>query len=114
MTLIENPNIVCIDIDDTLVYWNTPLDPNQKLKYFDIYTDYGKEVLAVNEKILEDIDRHRLRGHFIVIWSQGGNEWCKAVCTSLGITDKINMIMSKPKWYIDDLPADSWMKRIIP
>jgi predicted HAD superfamily phosphohydrolase YqeG len=112
MNVIDNENIVCVDVDDTIVYWNTPADPDGKLKYFDIETKNGMEVMAVNESTIRDINRHYLQGHYIIVWSQSGKDWAKAVCDSLGITKKVSAVMSKPKWYIDDLPADEWMTRI--
>ena len=53
----------------------------------------------------------KARGHYVVVWSQGGYQWARAVCETLGITDLVDEVKTKPKWIIDDLPPSVWMTR---
>jgi hypothetical protein len=108
MILIDNPNVIFFDVDDCIVLWNPPPDPDGKLKYFDIETPHGIQVLPVNQSTIDDLIQHHMQSHYVVVWSQGGHEWAKQVCDSLGITKKVNMIMNKPKWIVDDLPTTAW------
>jgi len=55
--------------------------------------------------------RHKIRGSTIIVWSAGGAAWAKKAVEALGIEELVDIIMCKPRWYVDDLPADEWMKR---
>lgn len=105
---IPNENILCIDIDDTLVMWDNPHQLDTGIT-IDCYG--SKFTLIPNEENIASLKRHKLRKHFIIVWSQGGVEWAKDIVKLLQLEDFVDMVCTKPKWYIDDLPADSWMKR---
>jgi hydroxymethylpyrimidine pyrophosphatase-like HAD family hydrolase len=107
---IENEHVICIDIDDTLIYWQSQGDrPTVTIKSL-----WREGTFEVNQKMLENIEQHYQRKHFIILWSQSGYEWCQAVASALKIEDKIDLCMTKPFVAYDDLPLDEWCRRIIP
>lgn len=110
MKIITNPHSTFIDIDDTVVYW----DKTGNRKTVVVETSWTKEELEVNENMLNTINQLYLRGFFIVLWSQSGHEWCEAVAKALNIQDKIDLCMTKPGFFYDDIPIESWGRRIIP
>lgn len=110
MKTISNPHVTFIDIDDTLVYWEKTGDKPAVT----VETPWICERLEVNQKMINNIDQLHVRGFYIVLWSQSGHEWCEAVAKALKIEDKINMCMTKPGFFYDDLPIEAWGRRIAP
>jgi hypothetical protein len=53
--------------------------------------------------------KHKARGHKIVVWSAGGWEWAKSVVETLELTEIVDLVMSKPAWFYDDIPSSSFM-----
>lgn len=88
--IIDSDKVVFVDVDDTLVMWNgANYKPHQK------HIDYVKA--------------SKKRGHRIVVWSAGGWEWASTIVESLGLTDYVDLIMSKPAWFLDDKEASHFM-----
>lgn len=92
MNKISNDVIVCFDVDDTLIMWK------------------GENYTA-DPKHVESLIRHAKRHHFVVVWSAGGVSWADQIVKELGLEPYVDQIMSKPRWYCDDKPADKWMER---
>jgi hypothetical protein len=104
--LVENTSIITFDVDDTLVMHEPPsqYSPTIKIEYF------GNDVYVTpNEWIINQLKYHANRGHFVIVWSQQGFEWVDAVIKSLNLEDYVNLKMSKPRCYYDDLPSQEWM-----
>lgn len=104
--ILENDNVTCFDVDDTLVLWDVPagLDANRIE-----FSNYGyTERLLPHDKHIKCLKQLKFRGHAVVVWSAGGWEWAKEVAIRLGIIDDIDIIMCKPKWMVDDLPPNEW------
>lgn len=52
----------------------------------------------------------------IIVWSAGGAIWADQVVEALGLTDCVDVCLSKPTWYLDDrrdagfaLNDDAWI-----
>jgi len=102
---------VFFDIDDTLVSWErynqSQYDENM-IGFID--PDDGKTYyLDVIHENVEALKRHKLRGHTIILWSQGGAEWCKEVAEKLKIDKSVDAYIRKPVWFYDDIPANEFM-----
>jgi hypothetical protein len=41
-----------------------------------------------------------------MVWSAGGVQWAKTVVNTLGLADYVDLIITKPSKFVDDLPAD--------
>lgn len=107
MKIIENEKIICFDVDDTLVMWNHPTsddaiyvtDPND-----------GQECRLVPHRFhVNLLKKHRGRGYSIVVWSQGGYMWAYQVIKALKLERYVDIIMTKPLKYVDDLNCPEWM-----
>lgn len=131
MIVIPCKQTTFFDVDDTLVMWNaTPEQLEQRGVDFecpgslvDIDND-GNESFAPAWKTrllphryhIEQLKKHKMRGHTIVVWSAGGWDWAAAVIKALGLESFVDLVISKPTWAYDDLqpnefiPKPSWKK----
>ena len=62
----------------------------------------GDIIFRVNHEIINDIKLCKVRGHVVVIWSQGGSSWAAKVIAALGLSSYVDICMAKPSWYVDD------------
>ncbi len=109
MNVFSSENIVCFDVDDTLVMWNIPVGHEGKTKLFN---NFGyAEWLLPHEAHIKLLKQFKVRGQFVIVWSQGGHQWATEVVKHLGLEEWVDLVMAKPKWIVDDLPPSAWMKR---
>jgi len=91
MQVLKKSKVLFVDVDRTLIVWEEGC----------IWHPH-KEHLAL-------IEQFWYQNHGIVVWSAGGVEWAEKAVRLLGIEDKVDLIISKPDWYVDDLPAQTFM-----
>lgn len=127
MKVLKNTNTVWFDVDDTLVKWGScPEEERQYLipitcpvgKVFDEEGNESEspswtEYLRPHRKHIEQLKRHKLRGHKVIVWSQGGGEWAEAVVKALQLEQYVDLVTSKPTWVYDDLPCQEYMGKNI-
>ncbi len=89
------------DVDDTLIMWSVE-DGENTIKLNGVS-------VVINEANINALKKHAMRGHTIIVCSAGGASWAKAVVDALGLQDLVDVIMEKPMWYYDDLPANAFM-----
>ena len=112
MEVLNSSKIVFCDVDDTLVMWDwRAIDPEGKglMEIVNPDTNRAEHVMP-HFRHIELLKQFHVRGHTIIVWSQGGAEWAGNVCRALGIEDMVHLAMNKPDWYIDDLPSSAFMK----
>jgi hydroxymethylpyrimidine pyrophosphatase-like HAD family hydrolase len=116
---------VFCDIDDTLVMWNAT---NQELDERGVlvtcpgslvsvdpdtgeslYSPEWTERLLPHRKHIEQLKKHKMRGHTIVVWSAGGVDWAYAAANALGLAGIVDLAIGKPAYYYDDLLPDQFM-----
>lgn len=104
MIYIDSQTTAFFDCDDTLImHDNTkPYD----LAISDPYEEGFIINCRVHQRHLKLLKDFKARGYVIVVWSAGGAPWAKAVVDALGIQAHVNLVMSKPLKYVDDLHAD--------
>jgi phosphoserine phosphatase len=61
---------------------------------------------------IEDIKRHKARGHLVCVWSAGGSEWAEAAVKALKLEKYVDLVIAKPTWVIDDLEPNQFLKRV--
>lgn len=107
MLVLKSDLVVYCDIDDTLVKWNYTKEEEDKAVIFD---NFGFKTPLVPHLVhIEQLMKHKARGHTVAVWSQGGWEWALEVVKVLGLEDYVDLVVSKPKWFYDDLPASAFM-----
>jgi hypothetical protein len=105
MIVIEDLPTVYFDVDDTLVLW-----PEFGSEDFGYTLDLGAGIFVrPHEFHIQKLKEHKVRGHKVVVWSQGGSEWAEKVCKALGIEAYVDVVISKPRWFYDDLPASAFL-----
>lgn len=121
------------DVDDTLIMWNLPAaddpdvieiecptsrterallemddagDLNPETPTETVSVGSWKQRVKPHKKHIAQLKQHFLRGHTIIVWSAGGWEWAEAAVRALGLQDFVHLVIEKPVWYYDDLPAN--------
>ena len=107
MKIIKNENVLCVDIDETLIVSTDDKDA----KTCPIWDQVTKSFLAVqpHKPHIRLLHEEKSRGRFIIVWSRGGHAWAEAVVKGLGLLGTVDLIMSKPYAYIDDKPINEWL-----
>lgn len=96
---VNADRVSMFDVDETLVRMEHQEDGTVKIVPIMEHVKLLKEFAA--------------RDFFIVVWSDGGAEWAKEVVELLNLTNFVDLVLSKPLWYIDDREANDWvMKRV--
>lgn len=110
MKVIENDLIVYFDVDDTLVMWKDPIYKPQPgaIEIVD-KTDGTRVFLTPHHKHIELLKKYKARGYEVKVWSGGGWAWAESVIRTLGLTEFVDEVSSKPIKYVDDLPCQEWM-----
>ena len=45
----------------------------------------------------------------MICWSAGGFDWCAAVIKALNLENYVDLVISKPCYYYDDLKPEEFM-----
>lgn len=114
MEIVENENTVFFDIDDTLILHIHPdiaTDKYEELGYIKFIDSYERGIFYAKPskkhiKLLKDYDS---RGFFVIAWSGNGFEHARNVIEQLNLFKYVDLIMTKPRVYVDDLKCDEWM-----
>ena len=114
MITVGDKPVVCFDVDDTLIMWSkshgSEISEDKKINIIHNALAFSSEF---HQEHVNNIIRHKQRGHFVVVWSAGGGEWAETAVKALKISKYVDICMSKPSWYVDDMPCESWMgKRV--
>jgi len=78
---------VCIDVDYTLI--NPDGSVNQTMR---------KAIIGLKEKYGDRVD--------IVVWSTGGKKYAREAVDKAGISEYVDIVMSKPIYIVDDCGED--------
>lgn len=110
MKIIESEQILCVDIDDTLIMWdkNSVHEDTPTIAIKDPYEDSLIHVYP-HEAHIKLVKDKKARGSKIIVWSQSGYKWAEAVIKAVGLESHVDMVMTKPSAYIDDLPCQEWL-----
>ena len=135
MKVLPCSQTVFCDVDDTLVMWHRPAadDPDaieitcptssclraineQELGWEVDPTEVvtvreWTERLKPHKKHIEQLKKHKLRGHTVIVWSAGGWEWAEAVVRALKLEQYVDLVIEKPTWVYDDLPPNEYMPK---
>jgi len=103
MNKIQQPRVVTVDVDDTLLMWDYHDIPHNEDELITFEDSYGQWKLLPHKKHIEFIKNLKHQGYGIVVWSAAGNDWAEEAVKMLGIEYLVDGCMSKPEFAIDDL-----------
>lgn len=119
MQVFKTDQVVTVDVDDTLVMWpqtinRFPYDQTHTAPYegsvaFPDPYDGSTNYLMPHQKHIDLIKKFKGRGYLIIVWSAGGNLWAESVVKTLGLESFVDIVLSKPSKYVDDLNCEKWM-----
>jgi len=99
---------VYFDVDNTLLEWKSCSKDDQhaiKMSNDNNFTFYKKPINANIDALIE----HANAGHIVIVWSKGGVEWATDVVRALKLENHVDIVLSKPDWYYDDMDAICWL-----
>jgi hypothetical protein len=96
---------IFFDVDDTLVLWGK--EKNPACLNFTLQGISYK--LLPHYKHIDLLKKCWKDGYKIVMWSGSGEDWCDEVCRVLELDEFVDVKLTKPKYYVDDLKADQFL-----
>ena len=108
--ILDSDMTVFCDVDGTLV--SVTLAEDLPKNWKNDYIQVGDAFWYLYKNNIKYLKTTRNRGHKIVVWSAGGVKWGKEVVEVLGLTNYVDIIMAKPRWYLDDLKAEEFMPEV--
>jgi hydroxymethylpyrimidine pyrophosphatase-like HAD family hydrolase len=103
--IIGNEATICIDVDDTLIFWDensygessdearVPIvDPNDGMT-----TNH-----TVHFRHVQFLKKQYHKGFTVIVWSASGAKWAGAVVKALGLEKYVTACLTKPCKYVDD------------
>jgi hypothetical protein len=104
--LSDKPTLY-VDVDDTLVMWNAHEAAEGAAENDFLNLPSAGEIVTVfpHRPHINILRQFKARGQNVVVWSQGGSDWAETVVKALGIEHLVDAIVTKPNWFIDDIPA---------
>lgn len=126
MIVVPCKNAVFFDIDDTVAMWNaTPVElmtrgieitcPGSLVSIDEDGTQgfapEWKQLLLPHRRHIEQLKKHKMRGHTVIVWSAGGYDWAAAVVKAFGLESFVDLVISKPTWMYDDLQPAEFMPK---
>lgn len=106
MKTIRSEKLVFVDIDDTLILWNST-GKGVEVSFKD---PYSKDILTAyqHDNNIRLLKEKYKRGYTVIVWSQGGWPHAQAVIKALKLQKYVHLVMSKPSCYIDDKTVCDW------
>jgi len=98
---------VYVDVDDTLVLWDVSAHPEGEAISVDFagYTTH----LVKHTKNINLVIKFAKLGYDVIVHSQTGHDWAEAISQAIGLDEYVKAYATKPKFYIDDLDASTWI-----
>lgn len=113
MILITEGQSFDVDVDDTLILWDRS---NPAYKHLPVVTIplplIDDAVVHVHIKNVATVKKFAKLGYRVYVQSRSGIAWAEAVVKALNLSPYVYAIREKPLFYLDDMSADDWMKRI--
>jgi predicted HAD superfamily phosphohydrolase YqeG len=104
-----NPAAVTFELPDVLTAHMT--NPNPQIVYVDVDDTLVRSVGAKRIPMPRVVDRvrslHR-EGAILYLWSSGGADYAQESARELGISELFTAFLPKPNLIIDDQPVSDW------
>jgi phosphoserine phosphatase len=105
MIVLNSTKAIFIDVDNTLVFSlrEYPHEVTHEV------VKIGGRKFWVHAPHIEMMKDFKARGHSLIVWSAGGADWAASVIVALHLDTLVDLVISKPDWYIDDKKASEFM-----
>ena len=107
MFVLKGESVVYYDCDDTLVIWDVSRDKIDETMQFNYYGTI--KVLLPHKRHIALLKEQKKNGKMVVVWTAAGWEWAQEVVKVLELEPHVDVILSKPTAYVDDLDAKEFM-----
>ncbi len=98
--IIGTGRTLYVDVDDTLIRSCGPRPAGSDCGRI---IEIGPCRFEVIERNVDTLRRFAANADTTIIaWSNGGAIWADQVITAVGISDLVDVCLSKPSWFIDD------------
>ncbi len=91
MQILKKNKVLYVDVDRTLIMWETGDNWHPHKEHIDLLRQFAYQ------------------GHGVVIWSAGGVDWAVKAVKLLEIENLVDLVITKPDWFIDDKKAQEFM-----
>ena len=108
MFVLSDVSTIYFDVDDTLILYNRYDLPDENRLLLEVGANLMISVHP-HEKHIAALIEHKKKGYNIVVWSQSGSEWAESVIKKLNLTKYVDVVLSKPYMYYDDLLSYQFM-----
>ena len=105
--VIKGHKVVSFDVDDTLVLWDKSDYPEEA--YIDVEFSGYTTALVPHEKNINLLKKFAKLGYTVIVWTQSGYDWGEAIVEALDLWEYVDLVMTKPSFYVDDMPAQHWI-----
>lgn len=103
MKTLTNENIICFDVDDTLIVYTKPKHQTEEdaIEIYDPRCEHKIKVWKHNSHI-KFMKQQRSRGRLVIVWSHSGYKWAQTVIENLDLNAYVDYTMTKPSAVVDD------------
>ena len=109
MIKMKNIKTCFFDVDNTLVKTYVNERPEGSI----LVPSWSAVSIVAIKQHVDAIKSFKARGMNIVVWSKGGSDWAETVIKLLDLTDYVDLIVNKPDWAFDDMPANKILTDVI-
>ena len=111
MKIYNSPLSVWFDWDETLCAWKSPekINPESHIQVL-VFTGISHYNFILYKKVVDQLIRHKERGHFVVIHTQTNVDTVENIVKAVGLDKYIDVIINKPSWIYDDSPPNTWYR----
>jgi hypothetical protein len=111
MKTIKNEQTRFFDVDGTLIVaYELGKSRGRVIDIVDP-VNTGKRIrMRVNEPMVRLMLEEKQRGGYIIVWSRSGYEWAANVVKALCLEETVDIVMSKPIVYFDDVEVKDWLR----
>ncbi len=108
MIVLDSEFVVCVDIDSTLIMYEPTFVGQEPLFVTDPYDGQVRDVYPHMDHI-KLLRRAKARGMAVIVWSKAGKKWAERIVVYLSLGTHVDLVLTKPTFYIDDKPCQEWM-----
>ncbi len=104
---LEDKRAVYFDCDETLIEWIGDGPTNKEYEYLTLQCGefwYTVAPIRVHVNLMKEF---KAVGWQVVVWSAGGADHAERVIKLLKMEDYVDLIVSKPQVYVDDLAIEN-------